>query len=84
MAQAGDYPVIACPTCGRSADHVGHAEPLSPSRTTATPHECPVCLGRGLVPIGFYSVAQGRQQVARTGATEELCRACDGKGVLWR
>lgn len=47
------------------------------------PHVCPVCGGRGFVPNGFYSTTNpyGNYQSTSTGA--EICRACQGTGVLW-
>lgn len=49
------------------------ARPQAPPRS---PHPCPVCTGRGLVPAGFYS------RLPITGA-DEGCRSCDGTGVVW-
>jgi DnaJ-class molecular chaperone len=43
------------------------------------PFACPVCGGRGHVPAGFFSDVQ-----ASTSLNLELCRACEGKGVVWR
>ncbi len=42
----------------------------------ATPHKCPVCFGKGKVPVGFYG-DQG------SDASEPQCRSCHGQGVLW-
>ena len=47
--------------------------------------KCPVCLGNGLVPNGFYSTT--RQEygclVWTTGGVDpEICRTCDGKGFV--
>lgn len=41
------------------------------------PHKCPICEGRGNVPFGFY----GRSEVE--GGPTELCRQCEGKGVIY-
>jgi len=43
-----------------------------------TPHRCPVCNGRGLVPNGFYSAFQ-----ATSSTSPEQCKSCYGSGVLW-
>jgi DnaJ-class molecular chaperone len=43
------------------------------------PYRCPVCEGRGTVPMNFYSGAT----IANSTAPEE-CRTCNGTGVLWR
>lgn len=45
--------------------------------TMYTIQRCPVCEGRGNVPVGFY----GRMAVS-TGTGPELCRSCDGRGIL--
>ena len=47
------------------------------------PHVGPVCRGKGFVPNGFYSTTNpyGYYQTTSTGA--EICRACQGTGVLW-
>lgn len=41
-------------------------------------HLCPVCQGRGFVPLGFYS-----PYGAASTANDETCRTCKGTGVLW-
>lgn len=40
------------------------------------PHRCPVCEGRGFVPAGFYG--------SQVGTNPIECRACGGKGIVWR
>ena len=48
----------------------------------AEPYRCPVCNGRGLVPGGFYS---STSDVWITGMlATEVCRTCQGKGVIWK
>ena len=42
-----------------------------------TPHACPVCAGRGVVPPGFYTFGLA------SSTAPETCRACQGSGVLW-
>ncbi len=46
--------------------------------TTAkmTPHRCPVCEGRGQMPVSFYG------GVVNDSGSTTPCRACD-KGVVW-
>lgn len=40
------------------------------------PHRCPVCEGRQTVPGGFYA--------GQASTSDQPCRTCGGKGVLWR
>lgn len=47
-----------------------------------TPHCCPVCYGRGLVPHGFY-YAIGSPTFTSNGGDPEPCRSCE-KGVIWK
>jgi len=48
--------------------------------------KCPICLGNGLVPSGFYSTTQVDEQgnlLWVSGSTEsETCRSCDGRGYI--
>jgi len=45
----------------------------------STPHRCPVCGGKGMVPAGFYQT----NPYGSIGNTDpETCRACDG-GIVW-
>lgn len=46
-----------------------------------TPHVCPICQGRGLVPHGFY-FAIGQPTFATNSTAPETCRACAGAGLL--
>lgn len=41
---------------------------------------CPVCLGKGLVPNGFYNVG-GITQYS-SNCSPEICRSCNGKGYI--
>lgn len=43
------------------------------------PYRCPVCNGKGIVPVGFYSTGA----VSTNTATDEPCRTCHGKGIVW-
>jgi hypothetical protein len=43
-----------------------------------TPQKCPVCDGKGTIPIGFYS------DIAVGGDMQEpTCRTCKGDGIVW-
>lgn len=42
---------------------------------------CPVCGGRGLVPVGFYT-AVGTPYYSTTNTSPETCRSCGGKGYI--
>ena len=46
------------------------------------PHACPVCNGTGIVSRPPW-VAGDQETWESGGATTWLCKACDGKGVLW-
>ena len=41
---------------------------------------CPICLGRGFVPSGFYD-STGLNWVSSTTG-KETCRSCNGKGYV--
>lgn len=51
-------------------------------KTETEPYRCPVCNGRGFVPGGFYS-STSDVWITGTLATE-VCRTCQGKGVVWK
>jgi hypothetical protein len=38
------------------------------------PFRCPVCLGRGMMPQGFYDC---------NDTSVPTCRSCNGKGFVW-
>ena len=44
--------------------------------------KCPICLGCGNVPGGFYTVTVGHIEGWTSASTSEMCRACNGKGVI--
>ena len=44
------------------------------------PHICPVCRGRGLVPVDFYLSQTGE---LGSIAGDERCRSCNGTGIVW-
>lgn len=46
-------------------------------RLTAIPYRCPVCGGRGAMPLGFYSMGE-----LSSSATPDTCRACGGRGII--
>lgn len=45
------------------------------------PYTCSVCLGRGIVPSGFYT-STGNTWVT-TATSPEQCKSCNGTGVVW-
>jgi hypothetical protein len=47
-----------------------------------SPYCCPVCQGKGLVPMGFYT-AIGQEHFSASDTAPERCRSCGGGGVLW-
>ena len=49
------------------------------------PYKCPVCDGHGIVPGGFY-LSTNQYSVSNytsSNYTSEICRACNGKGIIW-
>jgi hypothetical protein len=62
--------------------------PLKPEKTPTfnyperpkTPHRCPVCGGKGIVPNGFYSSTE--ETWSTTSVTPETCRSCSGSGII--
>jgi hypothetical protein len=49
-------------------------------RAVKVPYRCPVCEGRGRVPVGFYTP----HFVGSTSSiSPEICRTCSGKGIVW-
>ena len=47
-----------------------------------TPHKCPVCDGRGLVPDWFYLTQPGGTPTS-SGVGDVTCRSCNGSGIVW-
>lgn len=46
------------------------------------PYKCPVCEGRGTVPIGFYETfSQGT--TTATVTYDVTCKTCNGTGIVW-
>lgn len=44
---------------------------------------CPVCGGKGKVPLGFYEVTYTGMHTGTTGSIPgETCRTCNGGGVI--
>lgn len=52
-------------------------EPVTVSAVTM--QKCPVCMGVGVLPIGFYNMTGIR---STTGASPEQCRSCGGRGIV--
>lgn len=47
------------------------------------PHKCPICLGHGIVPFGFYMRTAEVTEWTCGEKTTEQCRACFGRGIIW-
>lgn len=52
------------------------------------PHRCPVWLGTGNVPGGFYNstnfTEDGQVLITTGGTGSETCRSCNGQGIVWQ
>ncbi len=48
--------------------------------TKKEPYRCPVCNGKGLLPKGFYE--QG-EYFSSSDTSPEICRTCQGQGIVW-
>lgn len=48
-----------------------------------TPHKCPVCEGRGMVPSTFYQSTAADGTGATSSLGTETCRTCGGTGIVW-
>jgi hypothetical protein len=56
-----------------------------------SPHCCPVCGGKGTVPVGFYynqahgtGIPYAGTPYYTTNSMDQCtCRSCNGAGVLW-
>lgn len=72
-----------CPDCakmtGVCARHSSVTVTLRGSETPL-PYACPVCVGRGKVPYGFYDFCGSAGNLYGV----ERCRSCEGSGVVWR
>lgn len=70
---------------GLSRQRIAAAIAAQVRAAAAEPCCCPVCGGRGLVPVGWYA-GNGLYGGWSTGGanTESACHACMGSGVLWR
>lgn len=44
--------------------------------------KCPICLGCGNVPGGFYQATVGHVNSWTSNKSMETCRACLGSGVI--
>lgn len=49
---------------------------------TSRVSKCPVCVGKGRVPHGFYVVGTYDTSSISTESYGEICRSCHGKGII--
>jgi hypothetical protein len=53
----------------------------SPFGGDRIPHKCPVCEGKGSVPVGFYAP---NEALTLSSEQPEVCRSCSGHGIVWK
>ena len=46
-----------------------------------TPHLCPVCVGKGIVPHNFYISVDGSGLTSN--AAPIVCKSCTGSGIIY-
>lgn len=79
-------PNIRAPFCGALGCKMPPQKPLiweeesKEGSVKFIPYKCPVCLGRTIVPAGFYT---STGDTWTSGSVPESCRACSGTGVIW-
>jgi len=49
-----------------------------PQKVDKQPFKCPVCEGKGFVPHEFYG------ELVSSDASPQICRSCNGRGVIWQ
>lgn len=69
----------ACNTCGKIHET---EEICSEPIKQLVPYRCPICLGSGNVPGGFYLVPAGHIETWSSASSLETCRQCQGKGII--
>ena len=75
---------MVCGRCGYVHKQTTAAScPVPTQNNLAQPFTCPVCLGRGKVPNGFYG-AVGVEMWSVSDLTPEPCKSCGETGVVWR
>lgn len=47
------------------------------------PFKCMVCMGKGKVDVGFYSQISEIMVPPLLRNFGELCRTCNGTGIIW-
>ena len=57
---------------------MSNLEEMGKSQQSKKPHTCPVCGGRGSMPVNFYDRADA---TFNTGPVQ--CKTCLGRGVIW-
>ena len=46
-----------------------------PDAKVRAPYKCPICDGRGTVPVDFY--------YQQTTEVSTRCKSCSGNGIVW-
>lgn len=73
-------PPDKCPVSDTIADN-SRVNVFTVKHVESQPYRCPVCDGRGIVPSGFYTLAN---DACGTSITDlKQCRTCKGKGIIW-
>ena len=74
-----------CPSCGDIHEEYAKVCKLCTTRmvekTVRKPYKCPVCNGSGKVCAGLYESTPGYRSMV---FEKTECRACDGKGAIWK
>jgi len=79
--------VHVCPQCGYAIACEGANDALNTVVHSLWPapavvkQMCPICLGHGIVPHGFYQYPAG-QQFGDVRGDPERCRVCTGTGTV--
>lgn len=69
-----------CQRCHDQSDCWDRASGRTKAPTLMYPHRCPICAGKGWVPLGFYASIPTQPS---TGCPTETCRSCWGRGIVW-
>lgn len=65
---------------GENQTRVCYSSDVGPGRPEITliPWCCPVCQGRGWVPVGFYE-----SWAVNPTSANPSCKSCDSTGIVW-